>query len=429
MILAYRILTTFIYPFLIILLFYRILLKKEDAKRYKEKIFIKNFDIKKKNTSRLLWFHAASIGEFLSIMPIIKKINENRKNIQFLITTNTLSSGRLAENKLKKFDNIFHRYMPFDVDHLVENFLNQWKPDKIFLVDSEIWPNLLLKAKLKRIPIALINARITKKSFSRWNKFPLIASKIFGIFNLCICANEETKKFLEKLKAKNIYYEGNIKLINEGNGSNDKFTNKNHKILSESNFWIAASIHKEEDIFCLNTHKELKKHFDKIITIIAPRHLDRVNKIEKISKSFNFNTQVLNNNEEILEEAEVIIINSFGVLKTYFQYAKSVYIGKSIIERLKIDSGQNPIDAAYLNCKIYHGPYVSNFYEIYEILKKNNISKKIENYYELSENLIDDFQNPNKLKNVNSSIINSLGKNILNKTMKILDDFLNDKVK
>ena len=165
--------------------------------------------------------------------------------------------------------------------------------------------------------------------------------------------------FLEKLKARNVIYEGNIKLIKDTN--KEKLNENDLKILSKSRFWLAASIHKEEDFFFIQTHKELKKYYDDIITIIAPRHLDRVEKIKLLSDNLNYKTQILAKDDYIRNDVEIIIINSFGVLQNYLRYAKSVFIGKSIIKRLKDDSGQNPIDAAYLGCKVYHGPYVIKF--------------------------------------------------------------------
>ena len=136
----------------------------------------------------------------------------------------------------------------------------------------------------------------------------------------------------------------------------------------DKRFWFAASTHKEEDIFCLKTHLKLKQKFSDIITIIAPRHIDRVKDIKSLSEKLNLNVQILNEKEAILKNKEIIIINYFGALKEYFKYAKSVFIGKSMIRRLKDDGGQNPIEAAKLKCKIYHGPYVYNFEEIYKYL-------------------------------------------------------------
>ena len=424
MILLYRILTNILYPFLYIFLLIRVLKKKEDPKRYKEKIFVKHFNVKKSKNSKLLWFHTASVGELKSIIPIIKKINDKEKDYEFLITTTTLSSSRLAEEKFKVFENITHRFMPLDVNYIIEKFLNEWKPEKIFLVDSEIWPNLILKVKEYKIPIALINARLTKKSLNRWLLFLKTARKIFKVFDLCLCSNKETKNFLQELNAKNIKYEGNIKFVNDENKK--IFENQNIRTLSNSRFWVAASIHKEEDIFCLKTHIEIKKKYNDVITVIAPRHIDRVEKIKKLSESFNLKTQILNQNEKILQNNEIIIINSYGELQNYFLHAKSVFIGKSMIKRLKNDSGQNPIDAAYLNCKVYHGPYVSNFHEIYEILKNNNTSYQINHYRELSKNLIFDlnkFQKHNKF----SKNMELLGKEIFTKTMSSIEIFLNEK--
>ena len=422
MILFYRVVTTIIYPILFIFIYLRILLKKEDPKRYKEKILISNFNIKRNNQKKLIWFHAASIGELKSIIPIINQLNIKNQNLQFLITTTTLSSSNLAKIEFKEFNNVEHRFLPFDVPFLIDKFLYLWKPDKIFLVDSEVWPNLILKTKKYKIPIALINARLTSRSFNKWMFFPTAAKKIFGIFDLCICSNTETKNYLERLNLKNVYFKGNIKLIDH---IDDKeITNVNKNILLKKRFWFAASIHKEEDIFCIKTHLKLKEKFKDIITIIAPRHIERAKQIKYLSKRFDLKVQILNKNENISENNEVIIINYFGVLPNYFKYAKSVFIGKSMIKRLKNDGGQNPIDAAKLKCKIYHGPYVYNFEEIYEILEKNNISKKIENYEELSENLIRDLENPHKQNNEIADQIKNLGQKTLTDTMILVDNFL-----
>ena len=217
MILAYRVLSIFLYPLLIAITYYRKCMKKEDQKRFKEKIFISHFNVKKKDSFKLIWFHAASIGEFKSILPIIYQIDKDQKNLQFLITTTTLSSGNLANKELKQFKNIQHRYFPYDVDFLINKFLYLWKPDKIFLVDSELWPNLILKAKKYGLPIALINARLTAKTFKKWTIFPSAAKKILSSLDLFICSNAETKKYLEQLNLKNVYYKGNIKLIDQIN--------------------------------------------------------------------------------------------------------------------------------------------------------------------------------------------------------------------
>ena len=330
MILLYNFLTTLLYPLLFIFLYYRKIIKKEDAKRFKEKILVSHFNVKRQNNYNLIWFHAASIGEYKSIIPIIKEINLKNKSLNFLITTTTLSSGNLAEKELKEFQNIEHRYLPFDVPFLVDKFLALWKPNKIFLVDSEIWPNLILKAKKNKIPLALINARITYKSSRRWSLFPKTAKKIFRNFDLCLCSNSETKNFLKSLDVSNVFYEGNLKLIVKIN--ENKIHNINENLLLKRKFWFAASTHKGEDDFCIYTHLELKKKYNDLLTIIAPRHIERVNEIKYLSEKFKLNVQILKKNQKILDDKEVVLINYFGSLNSYFKYTKSVFMGKSMVK-------------------------------------------------------------------------------------------------
>tara|TARA_B100001063_G_scaffold175830_1_gene164795 strand:- start:3966 stop:5237 length:1272 start_codon:yes stop_codon:yes gene_type:complete len=422
MILAYRILTTILYPLLILLIYFRKIIKKEDPLRFKEKIFPSCFNVKRKENGKLIWFHSASIGEFKSILPVVNQLTSKNKKIKFLITTTTLSSANLAKTELAKFSNVEHRFLPLDVQFLVEKFLRLWKPNKIFLVDSEIWPNLIFKASQFKIPIAIINARLTAKTFKRWKLFPGSAKKIFKKFDLCLCSNLETKKYLKELNAKNIHFKGNIKLIDQINEK--KLKNNNRNFLLKKRFWFAASTHKGEDIFCLKTHLQLKKNYNDIITIIAPRHIERAKSIKSLSERFNLNTQILDKNKKIYQNKEVIIINHFGVLKNYFKYAKSVFIGKSTIKKLRNDSGQDPIEAAKLGCRVYHGPYTYNFKDIYKILKKNGISKQVKNYEELSSHLLLDLRNSSKSKNSNINLIKDLGKKTLIDTMKLLNNFI-----
>ncbi len=426
MISIYRFLTTIIYPFLVIFIILRIFLNKEDSSRYKEKIFFSHFNVSRKTNTKLIWFHAASIGELKSIIPIIKELNKNDKT-EFLVTTITLSSSNLALEEFKKFENIHHRFLPLDVNFLIKGFIRLWKPDKIFLVDSEIWPNLIIEASSLKIPLALINARITSKSFKKWMKFPETAKVIFSKFNLFICSNNETKNYLEKLNLKNIFFIGNIKFICDLYEKKIEISDKD--FLLKRRFWFAASVHKDEDIFCLQTHINLKKKLKDIITIIAPRHVDRSKQIRALSEKLQLKTQILNKNDNILHNKEIIIINHFGGLKKYFKYAKSVFIGKSMVKKLISDGGQNPIEAARLNCKVYHGPYVYNFKEIYEILKKNNISKEIHNSKELTDNLITDLENFYAQDKKISNSIKILSEKILIETMKIIGDFVNYDVK
>ena len=424
MTLLYRALTNILYPLLILLIFYRRLTNKEDTVRYKEKIFTSHFKIKNKGNSKLVWIHAASVGELKSILPLISELNKKNNNFKFLLTTVTFSSGNLAKKELKNFNNVYHRYFPLDIKFLMKKFILSWKPDKIILVDSEIWPNLILIANKLGIPLAIINARITNKTYNRWKLIPKTAKKIFGSFSLCLTSNYETKKYLTKFKVKEVIFSGNIKLINKI--TQTKSFNINKKIFKNNKVWCASSTHKGEDKFFFYTHIKLKEKFKKLITIIAPRHINRVKEIKNMCQTLKLNTQILNKNDKIIKGKEVIIINSYGELSSYYNFIKSVFIGKSTLKKLKNVGGQSPIEAAQLGCKIYHGPYVYNFKEIYNILKKNNISKQIKSSQQLANSLFSDFKNNSKRNNKFFTVMANLRKKTLSTTMKNINKFLID---
>ena len=422
--LLYGTLTLIIYPLLIILIFFRKIINKEDKVRYKEKIFPSSFNVERNNNSKLILFHAASIGELKSIFPIINELEKKNENFEFLVTTLTVSSANLANIELKKFKNAKHRFLPLDVDFLMKKFLSLWKPDAIFLVDSEIWPNLIFLADQKKIPLGIINARITRKTYYKWSLFPKTARSIFGLFNLCIVSNQETKKFLENLNAKNIFYFGNLKFCEslDKTQSNDN----NNQFLNFNKFWLAASTHEGEDEFCLKAHIELRKKIKNIKTIIVPRHISRAKKIKQMGEKLDLTCQILNSDEEILNSKEVVIVNSFGKLQNFYKYSKSVFMGKSTIKKLENVGGQNPIEAAKMGCKIYHGPFIYNFKDVYLLLSQKNVSKQVNNYRELVENLISDFNSPKDNNSTFISLVKHLEKKILNESMEKINLFINE---
>ena len=421
----YRILTNILYPFLIIFTYLRVLKKKEDPIRFKEKIFSSHFNVKKDVNSKLLWFHAASVGEFKSIVPLIKSLNNENRNFQFLITTTTISSSNLANIEFVSFNNVFHRFFPFDVNFLIKKFILKWQPEKLFLVDSEIWPNLLLYCKEEKIPVAILNTRITKKTFRRWMLFPKTSKKIFNLIGLFLLSNSKTGEYLSKLHVKgNINYSGNLKLINIINYK--KLKNANENLLLKNKFWLAASTHEGEENFCIETHIKIKKKYNDIITIIAPRHIHRTEDIKQLCKKANLKCQILNENDLIQENIDIVIINSYGVLNSYFKYCKSVFIGKPLLKNIKYSSGQNPVEAAYLGCKIYHGPYVYNFEEIYKIFENHKISQEVLTSEFLAKCILDDLKNPKKIEENYSNNISNLGQKTFTDTMRIIKNFISN---
>ena len=415
MLFIYRSLINFLFPLIILIVFFRKFFNKEDGKRYKEKLFFSSLKIKKNIKKKLIWIHAASIGEIKSISPIIKKFNKKNK-YEFLITSVSLSSSKFIKSELIENKNITHRFFPIDKLSLVKKFLDGWSPSLVIFVDSEIWPNFLLEINDRKIPLTLINARITKKTFNKWVVISRFAKKIFNSFDLCLAASKESKKYLEKLNVRNLKYIGNIKL--SGIIKTQKTNDKNENFLKNKKFWCAASTHKGEEILCIKTHNNLKKKYRKLITIIIPRHINRCKEIEEICKKNNLSAQILEKNGFINSKSEIIIINSFGQLQKYFKITKSVFMGKSLLKNLESVGGQNPIEAALLGCKIYHGPYVYNFNEIYKFLKIYKISEEIKDEKELSKKLMNDLTNNKKKIKKNTNKIKKLGDKILSMSIK-----------
>ena len=419
---AYRYLTYFLFPLFILFVYFRALLNKEDRSRFKEKIFSSHFKAHKYNNKKLIWFHAASIGECLSILPLIDEINNKNKNINFLITTVTLSSSKVLEKKLNKYKNVIHRFFPLDTKTLAGKFLLCWKPDLVCFVDSEIWPNFLFTIKEKNIPLLLINARITKKSFNKWRIIINFAKKVFNNFDLCLAASEESKANLNKFHVKKLKYIGNLKYSVKGQHTEPKESNK--IIFNNSETWCAASTHPGEEILVLKTHLEIKKKYYNVLTIIIPRHIYRSSYIKKLSDKFNLNSQILNSDDLINPDTEILIINSFGVLSRYFNSCQNIFIGKSFLKKLENVSGQNPIEAAKLGCKIFHGPYVSNFKEIYDHLTSLGIAEKVNNELELAKKIIKNFEMSTIRNKSEINFLNEYGEKILKETAAEVNAYL-----
>ena len=206
MIIIYRFFINLILVIQPLIIIFRFFKKKEDPIRFREKL---GFFSKEKKKGKLIWFHGASVGELQSIIPIIEKLNKDKKIKQILLTSNTLSSSKIVNQY--KFKKVIHQFFPVDTDFLSKKFLDYWKPSASFFIDSEIWPNTILNLYKKNIPIVLLNARITKKTFKKWKLISFFSKNIFNKFNLCLPSTFETKKYLNILGAKNIKLIGNLK--------------------------------------------------------------------------------------------------------------------------------------------------------------------------------------------------------------------------
>ncbi len=413
MILIYRISINFVFLFSPLIILIRLFKKKESLKRFKEKFC---FFSKQKVSGKLVWFHGASVGELQSIIPLIEKIEKNKKIKQILITSNTLSSSKIIEKI--KYKKVVHQFFPIDTNFLSQKFLNYWKPSSAFFIDSEIWPNMILNLKKKNIPITLLNARITNKTFKRWKLLPKFSLNLFNQLNLCLSSSYESKVYLKKLGVKNIKHIGNLKFSQSENEEVNIDINFK-KFISKKKIWCASSTHNLEEQFSGLVHKELKKKYNNLLTIIIPRHIERVDEIENKLNNLGLKVHRHEPKKKIDKKTDVYIVNSYGKTKSFYILCKNVFLGGSLINH----GGQNPLEAARYGCNILHGPNISNFREIYNFLKKNGISTKISNKKMMISTLKKFFNKKSGSKKIEKKL-NKIGQNILENTYKEINPII-----
>ena len=394
-----------LYPYL----HFRILKKKESLTRYKEKLGITNA---RRHDGYLIWFHCASIGELKSIFPIIDHYVKKNK---ILLTTATLSASEIFYKKYSDNKNIVHQFAPIDSPQIVKRFFLKWKPNIIFFTDSELWPNQIFYAKDNDIPIILLNGRISKKSFSKWRLFKVTMHEILKSFKLILCNSSQSSDYFHHFKTNNIETIGNLKFIISENSVSKKEENIS---LQKRITFIALSTHNTEEEFCIKAHLSLKLKYPNLLTLIIPRHINRIAKIEEIAKKLKLNYLTQDSLSGIKDNTDILIINTYGNTQRFLKLSKCIFIGGSLINH----GGQNPIEVAYNNSLIFHGPYVDNFTEIYNFLNKENISFEVKSVKELIDHLDKNF-NANQSNNIKEKII-KMGNEILSKTIKKLDQYI-----
>ena len=288
-----------------VLIFYRILINKESKDRFYEKY---TFFSKKKKKGKLIWFHGASVGEILSVIPLIEKYEKDKSITQILVTSSTLSSSKVL--KRYGFKKTIHQFYLFDLFFLTSRFLDYWKPNIAIFIDSEIWPAMFKTLYKKNIPLLLLNARLTKKSFDRWYKYKYFSESIFKLITKAYPQNLETKNFLKKLGVEKIKYIGNIKFSENYNDKRNNIAPSLKKKFKNKKIWVASSTHIGEEIFCVKAHLELKKKIKNLITIIIPRHINRANEIISEISKFNLNIVSHSSKSKSFKKLDIYLVDT-----------------------------------------------------------------------------------------------------------------------
>jgi 3-deoxy-D-manno-octulosonic-acid transferase len=384
----------FISPLIILI---RLLNGKEDRKRFKEKFSIINH---KSPQGKTVWFHAASVGEIMSIISILQYYEKKNEIKTILVTTSTLSSARIIENL--KFTKVIHQFYPIDHFIIVKKFLDHWKPKIAIFLESEIWPRMFYEINKKNIPLILLNARLTEKSFNRWMISGSFAKEIFSLIKKTYPQNQQTKYFLKKLGVSKLEEIGNLKYVENKNKNKDVLNKKILKRLAKYKVWVAASTHEGEELFSAKAHILLKEKEKNLITIIIPRHINRVDKIVNELKNLNLKVITHSSKQKKFDDIDIYIVDTFGLSKNFYQISPTVLLGKSILHK----GGQNPLEASRFNSNILHGPNIDNFQDIYKHLNELRISKEIKSLNDLVSKIKfkKNYTNSKKLKKISNEI-------------------------
>ena len=413
MIYIYNILGIILIPLIKLNVLLRIYQKKEMALRYKERFGISN-EINN-NNKKIIWIHAASIGEFKSADYLINKYN---KNFTLLITTTTLSAANYA---IKNYgDLIIHQFAPLDISFWIKKFLKKWNPKLIIWIESDLWPVTLKKIKEKNINAILINLRLSPKSLKRWSLMPSFYNNLLDNFSYIFAQSKIDQERIQLLSSKKVKFIGNLKFTNK---DYDLQKNRAIKLKSDPNIItiMLCSTHYNEEFQMLPVIKNIQNEFKNIRFIIAPRHPERSKEIINLCKSYNLTAQL--ESEKNLNQNNIIVINSFGILSHYFKITDIAFLGGSLIPA----GGHNPIEPAYQKCAIITGHQLFNWQNIFDDMIKNNACLKINSMEELKNNLKNLINNKNIIEAMKTNAYNFSQKQFfdMKSLEKIIDNLMN----
>jgi len=372
---AYRARTSLAVPFAPLILAWRTRRGKEEPDRRSERYGRASAPRPK---GFLAWFHASSVGEANAALPVIETIAAERPEVRMLLTTATVTSAQLARSRLPK--NVLHQYVPLDNKSYVQRFLHHWRPDLAVLVESEIWPNLVLETKGEGIPLLLINGRMSSSSFKRWRRRPGLSRPLFSAFDLVLAQNDSLAERFAQLGVARTLDVGNLKADAPPPPADLPGKRRLAAAISGRIVWLAASTHPGEEELVAEAHKKMKQDQPTLLTIIVPRHPERG---KPIAEALGANLRVALRSEGQLPEAstDIYVADTIGELGLFYALSPIAFVGGSLIER----GGQNPVEPIKLGAAVLTGPNWQNFRDSYTELLKASGCKEVGNAASLAD--------------------------------------------
>ena len=308
----------------------------------------------------LVWVHGASVGELVAVTPLIERIH--KKDFAVLCTSGTVSSALVAEQRLPR--TVIHQFVPFDAPRFVDRFFDHWRPDLALFVESDLWPNLIITAKERGIPLILVNGRVSERSFNRWRFVPATIGALLRRFDLCLAQSASHAARYRDLGAPRISTTGNLKLDVPEPPADAAELAALRAALGDRPTIAAASTHAGEETALIEAHRRLRNTFPHLLTIIAPRHPDRGLGIVEIANAAGLSTALRSRGALPALGDDIYVVDTMGELGLVYRLAPIVFVGGSMASH----GGQNPIEPIKLGAAILHGPHVWNFSEIYSAL-------------------------------------------------------------
>jgi 3-deoxy-D-manno-octulosonic-acid transferase len=355
---AYRAATGFAEPLAARILRQRLARGKEDEDRLPERLGRPG---RVRPKGPLVWVHAASVGESISVLPLIRELGRLRPDTHVLVTTGTVTSGRVMGERLPA--NAFHQFVPVDTPSAVRAFLDYWQPSLALWVESELWPNMLHEIRERQIPAALINARMSDSSYRGWRRAKQAASELLGTFDLCLAQDQDVADKLSLLGARHVEVPGNLKLVGDPLPFDADVLAELRSAIGGRPIWLLASSHDGEEQLAAFTHRDLAAHFPRLLTVIVPRHPQRGPAVAASLEPL-FNIARRSKGELPARETEIYIADTLGELGVFYRLCPLAVMGGSFVPH----GGQNPLEPARLGAAVLSGPHIDNFRDIFRIL-------------------------------------------------------------
>jgi 3-deoxy-D-manno-octulosonic-acid transferase len=325
----------------------------------------------------LVWLHGASVGEAISLLPLITQIKADYPKISILVTTGSVTSAALMADRLP--DGVIHQFIPVDRLSYVHLFLDHWKPNLALWCESELWPNLVYETHKRAIPMALINARMSEKSLKSWSRVSGFISTLLGAFDLILAQTEKDGLHYQKLGGPNVQCLGNLKYASPALPCDPLVLENLKTVVGDRPLWLAASTHPGEELYFARIHQKLKDTFPNLLSIIAPRHPDRGTDIKAELSHLGLNVAQRSVGETLKPDTDIYLCDTLGEMGLLYRLSPITFMGKSM-EPL---GGQNPLEPARLHSAIICGPYMTNFAEIMTHFTQNDAIKIAANEQEV----------------------------------------------